>query len=171
LASRASGLQQCDKIRVWGPSLPPRNGHESIIEETPISGAGGLRKRSGPCSSRKRAKIVYHSLAETKNEHLVRAGLQNGAASFAFVVRMDRDQCSSDTSRRHFFSLICGNGVEGPETRRIRALREAGANWKPPKADTFSGDKTAVTLNPCAALPLGSDGGSVAHHHLLFGRG
>jgi hypothetical protein len=52
LARRASGLQQCDNIRVWGPSLRSRNGHESIIQVTPISGAGGLRKRSGPCSSR-----------------------------------------------------------------------------------------------------------------------
>jgi hypothetical protein len=39
LARRASGLQQCDKIRVWGPSLPSRNGHELIIEVSPISGA------------------------------------------------------------------------------------------------------------------------------------
>ena len=40
-------LQQFDKIRVSGASLPSRNGHESILNVTPISGAGGLRRDRG----------------------------------------------------------------------------------------------------------------------------
>jgi hypothetical protein len=196
LARHTSRLQQCDKIRVWGPSLPSRNGHESIIDVTPISGAGGLRKRSGPCSSRNEQRQATTTLAETKNEHLVRARLPIGAASFAFAVRPVEINAPTPSDRDLFFSLISGNGDrEAAATalfpslrlavrRGMRSLWAQGArgSHRKPKADAFSGQASSPE-NPSAAdyggpwgrlmkapspVSWATDGGSVAPSSLLL---
>ena len=51
----------------------------------PVSGAGGRRKRSGPCSFGYEQEQAYHSLAQTKNDHLVISRLPQSAALFVFA--------------------------------------------------------------------------------------
>jgi hypothetical protein len=69
----------------WRARLCPHGMATIHCKKTaPISGAGGLKKRSGPCSFEGRARLAYHSPAQTKNDHLVITRLPQSAASFCF---------------------------------------------------------------------------------------
>jgi hypothetical protein len=47
-----AGLQQCDKIRVWGPSFALTEWPRIDLKCDPDLGGWGAEERSGPCSSR-----------------------------------------------------------------------------------------------------------------------